>query len=82
MTDMQCGTIINKLIRLVMAPVDGDNKIDLIGGANTKSKDPSGYNYWMEKLNSGSSRDEVLNGFIYSQEFINLCLVYSILAVK
>lgn len=47
-----------------------------------RAADQGGYDYWLEKLISGSGREEVLNGFIYSQEFSNLCLAYSILAVK
>ncbi len=41
--------------------------------------DTPGKTYWVGQLNSGVSRYDVLNGFILSQEFFNLCAVYSIL---
>lgn len=44
--------------------------------------DSGGHSYWLGKLNTGETRQNVLNGFIYSQEFFNLCLAYSISAVK
>ncbi|MCB2183986.1 MAG: DUF4214 domain-containing protein [Desulfobulbaceae bacterium] len=47
-----------------------------------REPDQSGYNSWLIQLDSGTGRDTVLDGFIYSQEFKNLCLAYSILAVK
>ncbi|MFO7971377.1 MAG: DUF4214 domain-containing protein, partial [Desulfobacterales bacterium] len=40
--------------------------------------DPGGRNHWLERLYGGGSREEVLNGFIYSQEFADLCQQYSI----
>lgn len=43
-----------------------------------REPDTPGYTYWLSQLNSGSSRQTVLNGFIYSREFENLCTSYSI----
>jgi subtilisin family serine protease len=40
--------------------------------------DPGGKNFWLGGLYGGTSREDVLNGFIYSQEFVNLCHQYSI----
>lgn len=40
--------------------------------------DPGGRNHWLGRLYGGGSREEVLNGFIYSQEFADLCQQYSI----
>lgn len=37
-----------------------------------------GYNDWLDKLNSGVSRADVLDGFIFSQEFADLCNDYAI----
>lgn len=34
---------------------------------------------WVNELAAGATREDVLNGFIYSQEFNNLCRRYSIL---
>jgi len=44
--------------------------------------DQGGYNGWMLKLSQGSSRSSVLDGFILSQEFKNLCGNYAIIAAK
>ena len=43
-----------------------------------REPDAPGYNGWLNKLNSGASRQSVLNGFIYSQEFENMCSIYGI----
>ena len=40
--------------------------------------DEDGYNYWMNKLNSGTDRIDVLAGFTNSVEFKNLCDSYGI----
>ena len=45
-----------------------------------REPDPSGYNDWMGKLNSGVSRLEVFAGFANSQEFYNICESYGITA--
>ena len=37
-----------------------------------------GYNGWINALNRGVSRQDVLSGFIYSLEFENLCSSYGI----
>ena len=44
--------------------------------------DDSGLNSWVAQLNSGASRQEILNGFLYSAEFGNLCRSYGIIPVK
>ena len=43
-----------------------------------RAADTGGYNNWMNKLRSGTSRDEVLKGFANSQEFANLMAGYGI----
>lgn len=40
--------------------------------------DDSGYTYWMNQLQSGKSRNEVLKGFANSQEFSNLMKSYGL----
>ena len=45
-----------------------------------REPDESGYNDWMNKLNSGVSRLEVFAGFANSQEFYNICESYGITA--
>lgn len=44
--------------------------------------DIGGYTDWLLKLNNGTSRSNILDGFIFSQEFKNLCGTYSILPAK
>ncbi len=46
-----------------------------------RNADPGGYSYWLGLLNAGIGREAVLNGFISSQEFFNLCESYSIIPV-
>ena len=43
-----------------------------------RAADTGGYNNWMNKLRSGTSRDDVLKGFANSQEFANLMASYGI----
>ncbi|MCQ2516919.1 MAG: DUF4214 domain-containing protein [Saccharofermentans sp.] len=38
-----------------------------------RSPDESGFNYWMNQLNSGASRDFVLSGFVNSDEYRGYC---------
>ena len=40
--------------------------------------DEGGYNDWLNKLNSGVSREAVIAGFVNSTEFRNLCARYNI----
>jgi len=47
-----------------------------------RAPDDGGFNLWMEKIASGASNSEILDGFLYSQEFGNLCKNYGILPVK
>jgi len=43
-----------------------------------RDPDAAGLNLWLEELNKGMSRTEVLNGFTGAQEFINLFTEYGI----
>ena len=43
-----------------------------------REPDTGGFNNWVAKLNSGTSRDTVLNGFAYSAEFANIMAGYGI----
>ncbi len=43
-----------------------------------RDPDEGGYNGWMQKMNSGTSREAVIAGFVNSQEFKNLCAKYGI----
>jgi len=45
-----------------------------------RAADDDGKNAWLDELAGGTSLSEVLNGFIYSTEFDNLCNRYGILA--
>lgn len=38
-----------------------------------RSPDETGYNYWMNQLEGGASRDFVLSGFVNSDEYRNYC---------
>lgn len=43
-----------------------------------RQTDPGGWTYWLGELNSGSRREDVLDGVIYAQEFVDLCDEYGI----
>ena len=43
--------------------------------------DVDGVQYWLDKLETGSTPYQVLNGFLYSQEFYTLAETYNILPV-
>ena len=43
-----------------------------------RDPDQAGWNVWLGELNADKDRGEVLDGFLYSQEFINLCEDYEI----
>jgi len=45
-----------------------------------RDPDPAGWDVWFSELNAGKDRGEVLDGFIYSTEFSNLCSEYGIKA--
>ena len=47
-----------------------------------READQAGYQDWLSKLQGGVDRSSVLDGFIYSQEFRNLCASYSIMPAK
>jgi len=43
-----------------------------------RDPDQGGWDVWISELNCGKDRGYVLNGFLGSQEFINLCEDYGI----
>nr|MCR4929179.1 DUF4214 domain-containing protein [Lachnospiraceae bacterium] len=43
-----------------------------------REPDEGGYSGWMQKIEAGMSREDVLAGFVNSQEFKNLCAKYNI----
>lgn len=43
-----------------------------------RASDASGKDYWVKRLNAGTSRYTVLVGFVNSQEFTNICSAYGI----
>jgi hypothetical protein len=45
-----------------------------------RDPDPAGWDVWLSELNAGRDRGDVLDGFIYSTEFSNLCSEYGIKA--
>ena len=47
-----------------------------------RTADSGGLSTWLNELSGGTTRQTVLNGFINSQEFINLANSYGILATK
>ncbi|SHO80805.1 Cysteine protease [hydrothermal vent metagenome] len=44
--------------------------------------DSLGFDNWIDKLNNGASKSDVLNGFLNSKEFSNLCNNYGIRATS
>ena len=55
---------------------------DLYAAFFDRPADQAGFDGWISQLNSGTSRTEVLDGFLGSQEFINLTNSYGILAFE
>lgn len=43
-----------------------------------RASDEAGKKDWVNRLNSGQTRDDVLKGFVYSPEFAKLCAEYGI----
>ena len=43
-----------------------------------REPDQAGFNAWVEALNNGASKEEVIEGFINSTEWANLCIFYGI----
>ena len=43
-----------------------------------RDPDQGGLQNWLADLNAGKSREAVLNGFVYSQEFVKLCSKFGI----
>ena len=50
----------------------------LYKGLLGRDPDSSGYNFWLNKLRSGWSREQVLNGFLGSSEFASVCQSYDL----
>lgn len=44
-----------------------------------RAPDPTGFNFWLTELNGGADRGDILDGFLNSNEFIELCRRYGIL---
>ncbi|GDY14283.1 hypothetical protein LBMAG53_31610 [Planctomycetota bacterium] len=44
----------------------------------SRAADDGGRTYWLNQIAGGSTRSEVLDSFIYSQEFSDLCTAYGI----
>ena len=44
--------------------------------------DDAGLASWLYKMDEGITRDKILDGFLYSEEFSNLCDTYKIIAVN
>jgi LCP family protein required for cell wall assembly len=44
-----------------------------------RDPDPGGFDAWVSRLNKGTTRQIVLDGFTHSQEFLDLCSSYGIL---
>ena len=44
-----------------------------------RDPDQGGFDFWMEKLAEGYSRQEILTGFAQSDEFKNICTKYGII---
>lgn len=63
--------------------VDDDTYINILYSAFfNRPADTAGFSDWQTKLNSGVSRADVLDGFLFSQEFKNLASAFSIVAVR
>lgn len=43
-----------------------------------RDADPTGLGYWVGKLQSGSSREQIFNGFVGSDEWAQICASYGI----
>lgn len=43
-----------------------------------RASDPVGRNYWLERLNSGASREDIIDGFVNSVEWANVCFRFGI----
>ena len=47
-----------------------------------RQPDAGGWQGWLDAMQNGASREDVLNGFIYATEFANLCDEYGIKAFE
>ncbi len=43
-----------------------------------RAADPGGKQGWLDLLNAGAPREDILNGFLFAQEFATLCNTYGI----
>lgn len=50
----------------------------LYGAFFNRHSDPNGLKYWLDKLYSGTTRESIIEGFINSQEWRDLCHSYGI----
>ena len=39
-----------------------------------RAPDEQGFNYWLDKMNSGATKLEIFEGFVYSPEFCRRCV--------
>jgi len=63
-------------------PTDSEYVTILYEAFFNRVPDSGGFDMWMQNLSDGATYSEVLDGFLYSQEFGNLCKAYGILPVK
>ena len=47
-----------------------------------REPDGGGFSMWQDKMSKGATRSEILDGFLFSPEFSNLCKSYNIIPVK
>ena len=57
---------------------DADYLERLYEGFMGRGSDPTGRQFWLERLEAGMSRNAVVAGFISSQEFTDICNTYGI----
>ncbi len=59
----------------------GEGFVDILYQAFfNRAADIAGKNGWLNVLQSGGSREDVVNGFLFSQEFTNLAASFGIIA--
>ena len=72
------GNFINSPEFLARNTSNGDYLLVMYRAFFDREPDNDGWNYYLNKLNIGESRDVVFTGFIYSPEFEDLCDSYGI----
>jgi hypothetical protein len=45
-----------------------------------RTPDTEGYNNWLNYMNSGVSKEEILKGFLNSEEWVNICKMFNVTA--